>query len=126
MTRLVFHSWQRAGAVTNATLSEFASAKKVVGTCTCWVMQVLKHKTAREGQGNTTFTKKDHWLTSQYVCYMYIWPLCKPTTNHLFVGSKGHPIKHVKLIRWLAGHPPKPPHTHWPEADRCHRSCTSV
>ena len=61
------------------------------------------------------------------ICLLHVHlALGKPTTNHLFVGSKGHPIKHVKLIRWLAGHPPKPPHTHWPEADRCHRSCTAV
>ena len=50
LTLLAYRSWQRPGAVTNATLEEFGATTEVVsGGDAMHVMKVGRHKTAREG-----------------------------------------------------------------------------
>jgi len=97
------HSWQRPSAITNATMSEFRTARKITDDDTgktCWVMTVARHKTAREGPAHITMSEVDYRLACRYI--KYIRPVCNPTAENLFVGTNGNPISQPnKNIQWL-------------------------
>ena len=51
VTMLLYRSWQRPGAVTNAMMAEFEAARPITNDNTgksSWIMTVARHKTARE------------------------------------------------------------------------------
>ena len=101
-TKLAYLSWQRPGAVTNATLQEFTTANQVSDDADepYWVMRVARHKTAREGPANITLTKPDHTLVGKYI--KYVRPLCNPTSEYIFTGLQGQPITDLnRYIQWL-------------------------
>ena len=102
---LAYHSWQRPGAVTNATLNEYEAMKEERGRdgVTVHVMRVARHKTAREGPAHITITAEDKKLLDRYV--QYIRPRCDPycEVRTVFVTVRGEPVTNMnQLLQWLA------------------------
>ena len=66
------------------------------------MMQVSRHKTAREGPANITMTAGERRLVRKYVAE--IRPACDPfyRSDNLFVDADGKPISNLaSLTRWL-------------------------
>ena len=103
MARLVYRSWQRPGAVSNATMDEFAAtSREADGEAgePCWVMLISRHKMARQGPASITMTQENYRLLRQYV--KHIRPLSHPAVDNTFVGANGLPIQKLNdLIQWL-------------------------
>ena len=100
---LAYHSWQRPGAVTNATLNEYEAMKeRGRDGVTVHVMRVARHKTAREGPAHITITAEDKKLFDRYV--QYIRPRCDPycEVRTVFVTVRGEPVTNMnQLLQWL-------------------------
>ena len=104
LTLLAYRSWQRPGAVTNATLEEFgATTEAVNGGEVVHVMKVGRHKTAREGPAFITMSQSDKRLVLRYV--KHVRPKCDVygEAKVLFVSESGEPISHMnQRLQWLA------------------------
>lgn len=100
VTMLLYRSWQRPGAVTNAMMAEFEAAQMITDDNTGKIMMVAHHKTAWEGPVPTTMTKDNYCLLQNYV--NHICPQCKPARHSVFAGVQGNVIKQPKkYIQWL-------------------------
>ena len=104
LTLLAYRSWQRPGAVTNATLEEFGATTKVVsGGDAVHVMKVGRHKTAREGPALITMSQSDKKMVLRYL--KHVRPKCDVygEAKVLFVSESGEPITHLnQRLQWLA------------------------
>jgi len=108
LTFLAYRSWQRPGAVTNATLEEFAGMKEVRGSGEAvHVMSVSRHKTAWEGPAliTATISANNKKLLNWYV--KHVRSRCDPygQVRALFVAISGEPISNMNQhLQWAAVH----------------------
>lgn len=91
---ILFKNWQRPGAVCNATLREYETAKVMnqeVGKPLV-VMSVERHKTSMEGFAKLVLEPLDHARLGQYIHLVRPLQDTQGKSNHLFLLSGSRPI----------------------------------
>ena len=95
MVTTMLKSWQRPGAVANATVEEFQQAKEEDDNV---IIRVVNHKTGIHGSAKLVFSKLDYQCLQKY--FKYIRPILvgNKLTERLFVKEGGEGIKKVQGI----------------------------